>query len=368
MAMEYRTLGRTQLKVSVVGIGSLGFLRADSAQEDVERMIDRARSGGINLLDTAYAYGQGKTDKMIGKAIEKDRSRWVVIARSHMRDPREFAETMDQTFANLRTEVVDVFELHDITSPDVYEATKQPGNVYDIALQAKRDGRIRFIGISTHAKADIVREMIQSDRYDVITISYNVANRQRNPGDGEEMTRTAEELLPLAASRGVGVTIMKPFGGGSLLQRRPGPDGTEVCLPPLDLLRFCIANPNVASVTPGVETVEHVDVAIEAGRTGTALTGPQIAELQEFAAGWGADFCRRCGYCLPCTEGIDIPAAINALENFKTGQAESAGAAYDKLDPKPDVCTECGECVERCPYSLAIPEKMKELARLAGND
>ena len=367
MAMEYRTLGRTELKVSVVGIGSIGFLRANSTEEDVERMIDRARRGGMNLLDTAYAYALGKTDKMIGKAIEKDRSRWVIIARSHMRDPGEFAETMDQTFKNLRTDAVDVFELHDITRPAVYEATNQPGSIYDVALVAKTSGRIRFIGISTHGKADMVRDMIESDRYDVITISYNVANCQRSPGDGEEMTRTVEELLPLAASRGVGVTIMKPFGGGSLVQPRPGPDGTEVCLPPLDLLRFCIANPNVASVTPGVETVEHVDLAIEAGRTGTGLTELEIAELQELASVWGADFCRRCGYCLPCKEGIAIPAAINVLESFTTGRQESARAAYEKLDPKPDVCTECGECVERCPYSLAIPEKMKELVKLAAS-
>jgi len=365
MAMEYRTLGRTGLKVSVVGIGSIGFLRANSTEEDVDRIIDRARSGGINLLDTAYAYALGKTDKMIGKAIRKDRDRWIIIGRSHMRDPKEFAETTEETFKNLQTDVIDIFELHDITAPEVYEATKQPGSIYDVALEAKKSGRIRFIGISTHGKADMVRDMIESDRYDVITISYNAANCQRAPGDGEEMARTADELLPLAASRKMGITIMKPFGGGSLVQPRPGPDGTEILLPPLDLLKFCIANPNVASVTPGVETVEHVDVAIEAGRAGAALTQRQIAELQELASVWGTDFCRRCGYCLPCSEGINIPAAINVLEAFKNAPPQPDREAYAKLDPKPDVCTDCGVCAERCPYSLPIPENMAELVRLA---
>ncbi|NQT18631.1 MAG: aldo/keto reductase [Planctomycetes bacterium] len=310
MIMEYRTLGRTGLKVSVVGLGSLGFMRADSSDEDVARMLGRAAEGGINFLDTAYAYGKGKTDTMVGKAIEKDRDRWVILGRSHMRDPKEFAETSDQTFKNLRTDVIDLFELHDITNPRDYEATKQAGGIYDVALQMKKDGRIRFVGISTHATAEIVRDMIESDRYDVITISYNVANRGRSPSDGESMARTEEELLPLAESRGMGITIMKPYGGGSLVQARPGPDGKPVTLSPLQLLKFCVANPYVDCVTPGVDSVAQVEVAIEAGQEGAGLTAGQIEELKKLTASWGTDFCRRCGYCLPCGEGIAIPSAM----------------------------------------------------------
>ena len=365
MAMEYRTLGRTGLKVSVVGIGSLGFMRADSTDDDVARMLARGSEGGINFLDTAYAYGKGKTDTMVGKAIEKDRDRWVILGRSHMRDPKEFAETSDQTFKNLRTDVIDVFELHDITKPSDYEATKEAGSVYDVARQMKKDGRIRFIGISTHATAEIVRDMIESDRYDVITISYNVANCQRNPADGENMTRTADELLPLAESRGMGITIMKPYGGGSLVQTRPGADGKPVTLSPLQLLKFCVVNPYVDCVTPGVESLEQVDVLIEAGQEGASLTAGQVEQLKEQAAAWGTDFCRRCGYCLPCSEGIAIPNAMRVLEQFKTGQDPDIAEAYAKLDPDPGVCTECGDCVERCPYSLPIPDKMKELVELA---
>lgn len=365
MAMEYRTLGRTGLKVSVVGLGSLSYLRADSTAEDVEQMTDRAAEGGINILDTAYAYGHGKIDKMIGRAIQKNRSRWVIISRSHRRDPREFSESMEETFKNLQTDVFDVFQLHDITNPKDYEATKEPGSIYDIALQAKKDGRVRFVGISTHANTDIVRDMIESDRYDVITISYNAANCQRSPGDGENIARTAEEILPLAKSRGIGITIMKPYGGGSLVQERPGPDGAKTSIPPIQLLKFCIANPNVDSVTPGVENIEQVDTAISAGQTGAGITQQQIKKLKELISVWGADFCRRCGYCLPCSEGIAIPTAMRVLEMFKTSQVGKAKDSYAKLDPKPDVCTECNECVERCPYSLSIPEKMKELTRNA---
>jgi len=365
MTMEYRTLGRTGLEVSVVGLGSLGFLRANSSEEDVARMIDRAREGGINFLDTAYAYGQGKTDTMVGKAIEKDRDRWVILGRSHMRDPKEFAETSDQTFKNLRTDVIDVFQLHDITRPADYEATKEPGSIYDVALQMKKDGRIRFIGISTHAKAEIVQDMIESDRYDVITISYNIANCQRNPGDGEDMRRTAEELLPLAESRGIGITIMKPYGGGSLVQTRPGPDGKPISLKPLDLLKFCVANPLVDSVTPGVESVEQVDTAIEAGQPGGRLSEEKIAELKEAAAAWGADFCRRCGYCLPCSQGIAIPQAMQILERYLTGQDTNVKEACAKLDPNPDACTSCGDCEQRCPYSLPISAKMERLVELS---
>ena len=365
MTMEYRTLGRTGLKVSVVGLGSLGFMRAKSTDEDVARMLDRASEGGINFLDTAYAYGGGKSDIMVGKAIEKDRDRWVILGRSHMRDPKEFAETSDQTFKNLRTDVIDLFELHDITNPKDYEATKEAGSVYDVAQQMKKDGRVRFVGISTHGTAEIMRDMIESDRYDVITISYNVANSGRSPTDGEDTSRTADELLPLAESRGMGVTIMKPYGGGSLVQTRPGADGKPVTLPPLQLLKFCVANQYVDCVTPGVETVEQVDMTIEAGQEGASLAAGQVEELKKLAAAWGTDFCRRCGYCLPCGEGIAIPTAMGVLEQFKTGQAGSIAEACAKLDPHPSVCTDCGDCVERCPYSLPIPDKMKELVKLA---
>jgi len=363
MAMQYRQLGRTGLKVSVTGLGSLGFLRAKSSPEDVAKMVDRAHAGGMNFLDTGYAYGRGECDKMIGKAIEKNSSDWVILARSHMRDPAEFETTMNETFDNLRRDVLDIFQLHDITRPADYEATKQPGSIYDVALKAKEQGRIRFLGISTHATAEIVRDMIESGRYDVITISYNVANSQRNFADGEDMARTADELLPLAAEHGIGITIMKPFGGGVLVQTRIGPDGKEVSIPPLDLLRFCVTNPLVACVTPGVENVEHVDVAVAAGQAGAELSPAEIEHLKRIADIWGKDFCRKCGYCLPCTQNIVIPAALQVLETFKNGQLESGKKAYEKLDPKPDECTECGVCAERCPYSLPIPEKMKQLVQ-----
>ena len=366
MDMEYRTLGRTGLEVSVVGLGSLAFIRANSTPEDVDRMIARARQGGINLLDTADAYGKGKTDAMVGAAIEQDRDRWVLISRSNKREPEAFAESMERAFRNLRTDTLDVFQLHDVTAPEVYEATRKPGSVYDIALKAKEDGRVRFLGISTHGTAEMMRDMIESGRYDVMTIAYNAMSAKSPDADGEDMRRNEDEILPLAQERGVGITIMKPFGGGSLVQERRGPDGAPVRLDPLGLLKFCVANPCVASVTPGVNTVEHVDTAIAAGQTGAGLAEEQLEELRKQAAVWGRDFCRCCGYCLPCQEGIQIPSAMQILEMFTSGAVDAARKMYADLDPKPEVCVECGECEERCPYSLPISEKLKELVEAAG--
>ena len=366
MPLEYRLLGRTGIRVSVVGIGSLGFLKANSSQDDVSRMLDHARAGGINLVDTAALYGGGRIDQLIGNAIHANRSQWVIISRSAKRDPRDFADSLNQCLKNLRTDAIDIFQLHDVTSPQDYEATLQADGIYEIARQAKRDGKVRFIGISTHADAATVRRIILSGRYDVLTISYNVAWCKRQHQDGEDIARTADELLPLAGMRRMGVTIMKPLGGGVLCTPRPGLDGTEFSLPAVDLLRFCIANPHVSAVTPGVQSIAQVDDAIAAGQTGTQLDDLAKAELIESARAWGHDFCRRCGYCMPCEQGIVIPAAMKILDYFKMGnQNERCRADYARLDPKPTVCTACRKCAERCPYRLPIPEKLKELVKIA---
>ncbi len=356
--MENRELGRTGMKVSVIGLGTLGFMRADCSQDDVTPIIRRAEEAGINFIDTAYAYGAGKCDRLVGKAMEENSEHWTILARSHKREPDEFSETMELTFDNLRREVLDIFQFHDITNPGDYEDLKQPGGIYDIARKAKEEGRIRFIGISTHAETEIMRDMIESGRFDVITVSYNVANSQRQPSDGEDLARTARELLPLAAEHGVGITVMKPFGGGVLCRPRTGPDGEEIRLSPEDLLRFCTSNPNVASVTPGIENMEQLETAITAAEAGAVLSEDKKRELEKQAGIWGMDFCRQCGYCLPCEEGIAIPKAMEALEK---SEEEEIKKACSKLDPGPDVCTECGKCVERCPYSLPIPEKLKQL-------
>jgi len=258
--------------------------RAKATPEEIERIVNRALDLRVNIIDTAYAYGQG---------------------------------------------------------------------------EAQKAGKVKFIGISTHASPEDMKKMINCGEFDVITVSYNLINYQRQAIDGEDISITEREILPLAKKRKLGVTIMKPFGGG-ILAKNPL---SEVKISPIQALKFVISNPYVDTATPGVGSIAELEEDVKAGDPHILLSREDIARLREDAEKWGPDFCRNCGYCLPCSEDIPIPQIMRLLMRYglgEEGKKNRAKKAYINLEIKASACTECKKCEERCPYHLSISKKMKE--------
>ena len=362
--MQYRRLPGTEMDVSVVSIGSLGFSRAGVDADGIAAIVNRALDLGVNFIDTAYAYGEGDIEKAIGPVLEKRRDECFVLTRSHEREPDEFKRTMAGCFDRLRTDYIEIFEPHDVSSFEDYEKLTRNG-VFDMVAEKVAEGKIGYAAISTHGPLDLVKEIVTSGRFSVITVAYNLTGRKRSLDDGEFMGDTADVILPLAHQHGVGVTVMKPFGGGRLL--REAPDGTR--LSPVKCLLYILANPYVATASPGVESLAQLEEDVGAGRPGMALSDEEKAELEELGRQWGMYFCRQCGYCLPCSEDIDIPKVMDLLESRRAAQDDpekisSIRNSYRELQVNASDCVECGDCEERCPYDLPIIERMKESVEL----
>jgi len=352
-------LGNTDFKVSVVGIGSLGFSRVKAMPEEIEKIVNRALDLGVNIIDTAYGYGVGEMEKAIGQVTKNRGNECIILTRSHLRTPKEFAETINQSLQNLKVETIDIYQMHDVTRPGEFERLMNNG-VFDELKKAQKAGKVKFIGISTHAKAEDMKKMITCGEFDVITLSYNLIRYQRQSVDGEDISITEKEILPLAKEKGLGVTIMKPFGGG-ILAKNPLTGGVSIS--PVQALKFVISNPYVDTTTPGIGNLRELEEDIKAGDPHISLSEGDIARLQEDAKKWGPDFCRNCGYCLPCSEDIPIPQIQRLLMNYKLGdekEKDRARKSYNSLEVKASACIECKECEERCPYQLPISEKMKE--------
>jgi len=362
--MEYRRLPGAELDVSAVSLGTLGFVRANLTARAIAELVNRALDGGINLMDTAYVYANGEIEKAVGPVVEKRRDEVHVLTRCHFRALDGFKETFEGSFERLRTDYIDIFELHDVGTDAEYDKLVK-GGVCDFVREAVEQGRVGCVGISTHGSRALMERIITSRRFKVVTLAYNLTGTKRSHADRESVTDTADVIMPLARECGCGVTVMKPFAGGTLLQ--PAPDGTQLTAG--ECLRYVLGNPHVSTVSPGLESAEQIDEALAAGRRGAELSADALRALEDKGRLWGQHFCRRCGYCLPCKEGIEIPGVMKILEYYRGAgddetKQKSVRERYAALKVKASACAECGECEDRCPYELPIADRMKEAARV----
>jgi len=367
--MEYRELGKTGMQVSVVGIGTLGFARAGLLKDDetsrqaIVEIVCRALERGVTFIDTALAYGGGRAEQGVGAGLKASAAKPVILTRTHSwqksTDPAVIAADIDASRERLGVDVLDVYQLHDISSPKAYAKVRE-NDLYAPIVQAKKEGKVKAIGYSSHGDAGLVRQLVDENEVDVVTLAYNILHSKRSPGDGEDPKITATKLFPMLKERGIGITVMKPFGGGILTWNLKA--GSR--LPPAQLVRYVVENPHIATVAPGVDSMAQLEELVPAGNADAALSQDDMRQLEEAANNWGADLCRQCGYCQPCSREINIPRVMRLLMQWQHTKDEKLREQYAKLDVKADACVACGDCEERCPYDLAIAEKMEETAAI----
>lgn len=361
--MEYRILGKTNIKVSVIGIGTLGFARVGLYEKpdgikEMANILNKAVDLGINIIDTAYAYGRGIAEKAVGEVLKNRRKEVIVLSRTHIwqksDDPKETEKILEESLRNLKTDVIDIYQLHDVSSMENYKKIIEKG-IYEVLKKAKKQGKVRFIGFSTHGNLELKMEMLKEE-VDVLTVAYNLLYSKRGPLDGEDIKETEEKFFPIAKKYNIGLTIMKPFGGGILTIKREGKNP----LSPVKLLKYIIENEYIHTVTPGVENLKQLEEIVKAGEIKGKLTEEEKKEIEEEISIWGKDFCRQCGYCLPCEKGINIPLIMRFLLRWEIEKNENLKQEYQKMQVKASECIECKKCEERCPYNLPISEKMKK--------
>ncbi len=331
-------LGNTDLEVSSIGFGGIPIQRVD--EETAINILEECSKRGINFIDTARGYNE--SEELIGKALEIiGRDKFYIASKSMRRDRTGILEELNTSLENLNIETIDLFQFHNVRTMDELDQIISIGGALEAIKEAKRQGKIREIGISSHSP-ELLDKAIDLGEFVSIQCPYNPLEQQ------------ADELFKKAKAKGIGVIVMKPLAGGAI---------REASLS----LRFILNNPNVTVVIPGMDSLEQVientDVAIKL----RDLTKGEEERLFKEVKTLGTEFCRRCGYCLPCPQGIDIPTQF-LFEGYysRYNLQEWAQSRYQASKINAADCIECGICEGKCPYDLPIRKMMKNVAGKLG--
>lgn len=332
--MEKRILGRTNFEVSSVGIGGIPIQRVD--KETALDIIREALNQGMNFIDTARGYRE--SEELIGHAVSAlGREKFILATKSMSRNYEGMIEEVKLSLSNLKTNYIDLYQLHNVRAMEDFHNVMGDNGAVRALKEFKEKGIIKEIGISSHGP-EVLDAAIDSGEFSTIQFPYNAIERQGEP------------LFEKAKKNNIGVIIMKPMAGGALTNGELA-------------VRFILENPNITVVIPGMDSVEQVLENARPGRDKRPLTDNERHALEEEAKSLGSQFCRRCGYCAPCTVGIDIPS-IFVIDSYFTryNLQDWAVTRFKNMDPKANDCIECGECEKRCPYDLPIIEMLSEVA------
>ena len=326
--MQYMTLGKTGLRISRLGFGGIPIQKVD-AKKTRELMEELVRQG-VNYIDTARGYTV--SEAFLGEALCGMRDKFVLATKSMARTKEAMAKDIDISLGNLRTDYIDLYQVHNPTLADL-EAVCAPGGALEALLEAKAAGKIGHIGVTAHMDS-VFERALSLDWVETVMFPYNIVETQ-----GEALMRQAKE-------KNVGFICMKPLAGGALENAKLA-------------LRFIAQNDDVSVVIPGMYDVREIRENVAASASEEPLTGEELSEIESIRKELGTQFCRRCNYCQPCTAGIGI-SGIFVLEGYlqRYGLGDWAKQRYAGMAKKAGDCIGCGVCETRCPYQLPIREML----------
>jgi predicted aldo/keto reductase-like oxidoreductase len=330
-------LGRSALAVSAVGLGGVQFSKLTRAQ--VARAIRQALDCGITFFETAYGYFD--SEEKMGPALRRRRGGVILASKSSARDGRTFSRHLDESLRRLRTDVIDIYQLHGVDSAEALEQTLRLRGAVGAAKRAIRQGKVRSLGLTTHS-LEMALRAVEMDLFETVQYPISLINT--------EVPRSG--LLGKARRHNVGLIAMKPLGGGRLGKAR---------LALSYIYRFRGVVPVV-----GVETPEQVRQLARIAERPTKLAARHLERIRRIRRAVGRTFCRACRYCEPCPKGIAIFRVLYFPVYVKQMGAERVlrHGVPDWL-VKAERCIQCRRCEGRCPFHLEIVEGMKGSLHLA---
>ena len=381
--MQYRDLGNTGLKVSEIGLGCEGF--AENACKNTKLLLDAAQEQGVNYIDLYTSDPQVRAS--VGEALVGRRERFIL--QSHIcsvwkdgqykrsRDIGEVKTGMAEMLKLLQTDYIDVGMIHYVDSMEDWKGIAT-GPVLEYVQELKKKGIIHHIGLSSH-NPRVALEAIRSGCIEVLMFSVNPcydlqpANEDVNALWDEKnyeehlvnMDPERQELYETCQRLGVGITVMKVFGGGDLLDASLSPAGKA--LTANQCLHYALTRPAVATVLAGAHSVEQLmeSVAYEEATEEEKDYALAFASFPNIS--WEGH-CMYCSHCAPCPKQIDVASVTKFLNLSKAQKAvpETVREHYEVLAHHAGECISCGACETRCPFSVSIMENMKQAAEMFG--
>lgn len=329
--MKKIRLGKTGLMVTKTSLGCLPLQRCD--EEYAVRLIRAAYEGGINFFDTANAYTD--SEHKIGLALSDVRDSIVIATKSTARDKEGVLAHIENSLKELKTDHIDLFQFHNV--PDVPDPNDENG-AYAGALEAKRRGWILHIGVTTH-KVFVAEDCIASGQFETLQFPFSYISSERDLALAEKC-READ----------MGYIAMKGLAGGLLTN-----------------VRACYAFMNqYDNVVPiwGMQRMEELEQWLAVGREDIRMDSELEAFIQKERQELSTTFCRSCGYCMPCTVGIEIYncARMNMMLRRLPWQQYVTPEWKAKME-RINECVDCGKCKERCPYGLDTPNLLRYMLK-----
>ena len=324
--MDTLRLGRTNITVTKNGFGALPIQRIDT--ESACKLLKKAYDSGINYFDTARAYTD--SEEKMGIALSSVRDSIYISTKTAALTPEGFWKDLEKSLTMLKTDYIDIYQFH---NPPFCPRPKDGSGLYEAMLEAKAQGKIRFIGLTNH-RLSVAEEAVVSGLYDTLQFPFSYL-----AGEQEE------RLVRLCSEHDVGFICMKALAGGLITRS--------------DVAYAYLAKYPVAPIW-GVQRESELDEFISYNDTPPVLDQEMLEYIEKERKNLAGDFCRGCGYCMPCPMGIEINncARMSLLLRRSPTAAHLSPEGQAKMKKIED-CINCGQCKAKCPYGLDTPELLR---------
>jgi predicted aldo/keto reductase-like oxidoreductase len=329
--MRRMALGNTGIEAVRFGFGGIPIQRVDERQ--AVEVVLYALEKGMDFIDTSRMYTTSET--RIGKALEETDKKPVLATKSFKRTADGIRKDIEISLKELRRDFIDLYQCHAISNEEEYRQVKAPDGALAGLQKARDEGIIGHIGVTSHS-LDLLEKVVDDGLFETIMVCYSFLE----PAAGEK-------VIPKAREKGIGIIAMKPLSGG-------------VIESPEAAFKWVFSRPDIL-VIAGVEEKAYIDRNWEIFQGSWDLTGEDERKIREISSEFDKKFCRRCDYCLPCPEGIPIQFALGVRSMVRRmGPGVLTQPMFKAIREKAANCTGCGDCMQRCPYSLPIPDMIRE--------
>ena len=335
--LEYRTLGKTGLKVTAVSMGVMNC--SDPA------VLLRAYDLGVNFYDTADCYMKGRNEEMVGKALEGKRQKVFIQTKVHAHDEKKMRASVERSLQRLRTDYLDVLVWHNLRTPQEISSVA----LFEFMSKMKKEGKTRFTGFSAHSNmAALLREAAKSNLHDVALVSYNFTH-----------SKDLKEAVALAAKSGIGIVAMKTQAGGYKKEKMGGLSPHQAAL------KYVLMDQNVSAAVPGVTMIEQIEEC--AAVMGSSFSKGNLNELKHYQSFLQGRICTMCGGCTgECPQGVSHSDLLRVVMYHDGYENDSLIRESLQTITAQNIqrCFECPSCSVICKRGLDVKAQIQRTKQI----